>query len=55
MREKAAYYLTHDDERRRIAESGMKKTRAAHGFAHRARRIAEVLAADGRLKPSTSA
>lgn len=52
LREKAAYYLAHEDERRRIAESGMEKTRAAHGFEHRARRIAEVLAADGRLKRS---
>ncbi len=49
LREKAAWYLEHEEERRRIAESGMKKVRAAHGFEHRARRIADVLAADGRL------
>lgn len=50
--EKARYYLAHEDERRAIAERGMRKVRAHHTWLHRARRIVEVLEEDGILKKS---
>lgn len=49
MREKAAHYLAHPEERRAIAGRGLRKVQAFHGWAHRAGRIAGVLEADGVL------
>lgn len=42
---KARHYLDRPEERRRIAESGMRKARARDGFVHRCRRILEVVEA----------
>ena len=44
--EKLEYYLSHDDERRRIAESGHEKIAQAHTFDHRVREILDVVLGD---------
>lgn len=37
--EKVDYYLTHEDERQRIAENGYHKVAAGHTYRHRVREI----------------
>ena len=41
--EKIRYLLTHDDERRQIAERGQKRTLAAHHYADRLRELSPLL------------
>ena len=42
--DKAAYYLAHDEERRKIAQRGYERTKAQHTYAHRMEQmIAQVL------------
>ena len=35
LKEKAAYYLDHDDIRREIADNGFRKVKALHTYIHR--------------------
>lgn len=39
---KAEYYLSHDDERERIARNGYEKVKAEHTYRHRVRAMCEV-------------
>ena len=43
LREKAAYYLAHEDERRRIAERARARVLREHTYEHRARQVASTL------------
>lgn len=43
LADKAAYYLTHDTERRKIAECGYEKTRALHTYETRIGRMIRIL------------
>lgn len=43
LKEKVEYYLNHDEDRLRIAESGYKKTREYHTFDSRLRSMLEIL------------
>ena len=40
---KAAYYLSHEDERAAIAKNGHDKVAAAHTYRHRVREMMSVL------------
>lgn len=42
LQEKARYYLTHEDERRRIAKAGRARTLSEHTLERRLKRIVEV-------------
>ena len=42
LREKAAYYLQHEEERERIAENGWRAAQAAHTYRHRAQVLSEA-------------
>jgi spore maturation protein CgeB len=43
MREKATYYLKHDDERKTIAKNGFERARSDHTFYDRVRRVFETI------------
>lgn len=43
---KIEYYLTHENERREIAENGLEKTRLANTYEHRIREILHILEND---------
>lgn len=43
LKEKAAYYLAHEDVRRSIAENGCKKVRQHHTYIHRIYQILQVI------------
>ena len=38
------FFLSHDDERRRIAEAGYRQTLAHHTYLHRVQRMGELIA-----------
>ena len=44
LSEKAGYYLTHETERRRIAENGYRKVREDHDYMARIREMLRILA-----------
>jgi spore maturation protein CgeB len=43
LRDKAAYYLSHEDERRRIAEKARARVLREHTYEHRAREMAAAV------------
>lgn len=43
LKEKAAYYLSHDSERKKIAMAGWNEVRAKHTFYHRAQAIMKIV------------
>lgn len=43
MREKAAYYLAHEEERRRIAENGYKKVKQHHSYVERLNTMLDIV------------
>jgi spore maturation protein CgeB len=43
LKEKARYYLSHEEEREAIAKAGMEHTLANHTYLHRAKKILEVI------------
>jgi spore maturation protein CgeB len=43
MKNKAEYYLTHEDERRRIAKNGFERTRSDHTYYDRVRHILDIV------------
>ena len=47
LREKAGYYLAHEEERRQIAENGYKKVRACHNYRERIRQMLQIIAENG--------
>lgn len=42
LREKASYYLEHDQERERIARAGQERTMREHTLAHRLQRVLQI-------------
>jgi spore maturation protein CgeB len=44
LKEKAAYYLAHEEERRRIAENGYRKVKQHHSYRDRIRTILDTIA-----------
>lgn len=48
--EKANYYLSHDEEREKIAEAGFQEVRAKHTFRHRAEQVLRVTGLWEKLK-----
>ncbi len=40
---KTEYYLTHEEERKKIAENGYRKVKEAHSYCHRLREILEIV------------
>ncbi len=49
--EKIAYYLNHEEERERIAESGCRRVQAEHTYTRRAQTVAEIVSAPS-FKPA---
>ena len=43
LNEKIAYYLSHEEERRQIAQNGRKKVREFHSFEQRFREIFAIV------------
>lgn len=43
LREKVRYYLSHDKERRAIAEAGMQRAHREHTYAHRLRYLLDIV------------
>lgn len=43
LREKVSYYLEHEDERKRIAENGMREVLEKHTFTYRVKAILDIL------------
>lgn len=46
LREKVRYYLSHEDERRRIAKAGFERTRQEHTYLDRVRRVFAIVDAN---------
>lgn len=46
MREKAGYYLEHEEERKRIAENGYRKVKEYHDYVNRLQTMLEILSGD---------
>lgn len=45
--EKASYYLEHEDERKKIAESGLNRIRQHHTYIHRVNEMLEIVGTGG--------
>ncbi|MBR3769402.1 MAG: glycosyltransferase [Lachnospiraceae bacterium] len=43
MREKVAYYLAHEEERKRIADNGYRKVKEHHTYVHRIREMLRII------------
>ena len=43
LREKIAYYLTHEEERKQIAENGYQKVKKYHGYVGRIMEILRIV------------
>ena len=47
MREKVAYYLAHEEERKRIADNGYRKVKEHHTYVHRIREMLRIIEETG--------
>jgi spore maturation protein CgeB len=54
LRDQAAYYLSHDEERRRIADTGRAHVCDHHTYDHRMTRLVELVQSIGRSASSAA-